>query len=97
MGEVWKAHDDNLDRDVAIKVLLHGTLGNTTSRERFRREALVLSRPRTRVSLPSSTSMSGMVASSWSWNTSPEARYNRASQRARFRSRRCTQTRRGDR
>jgi serine/threonine protein kinase/tetratricopeptide (TPR) repeat protein len=44
MGEVWKAHDDNLDRDVAIKLLLHGTLGNATSRERFRREALVLSR-----------------------------------------------------
>jgi serine/threonine protein kinase/tetratricopeptide (TPR) repeat protein len=44
MGEVWKAHDDNLDRDVAIKMLLRGTLGNTTNRERFRREALVLSR-----------------------------------------------------
>src|SRR4051812_16318287 len=44
MGEVWKAHDDNLDRDVAIKLLLRGTLGNTASRERFRREALVLSR-----------------------------------------------------
>ena len=44
MGEVWKAHDDNLDRDVAIKMLLHGTLGSATSRERFRREALVLSR-----------------------------------------------------
>ncbi|HLA14995.1 MAG TPA: protein kinase, partial [Gemmatimonadaceae bacterium] len=44
MGEVWKAHDDKLDRDVAIKTLLRGTLGDTTSRERFRREALVLSR-----------------------------------------------------
>lgn len=44
MGEVWKAHDDNLDRDVAIKMLLRGTFGNATSRERFRREALVLSR-----------------------------------------------------
>jgi serine/threonine protein kinase/Flp pilus assembly protein TadD len=44
MGEVWKAHDDNLDRDVAIKMLLHGTLRDATSRERFRREALVLSR-----------------------------------------------------
>ena len=44
MGEVWKAHDDNLDRDVAIKMLLRGTLGNATTRERFRREALVLSR-----------------------------------------------------
>ena len=36
MGEVWKAHDDNLDRDVAIKMLLRGTLGHTTRRERFR-------------------------------------------------------------
>ena len=44
MGEVWKAHDDNLDRDVAIKMLLGGTLSNPTTRERFRREALVLSR-----------------------------------------------------
>src|SRR2546423_4153848 len=44
MGEVWKAHDDNLDRNVAIKMLLRGTLGNSTTRERFRREALVLSR-----------------------------------------------------
>ncbi len=44
MGEVWKAHDDKLDRDVAIKTLLRGTFIDTTSQERFRREALVLSR-----------------------------------------------------
>ena len=44
MGEVWKAHDVRLDRDVAIKMLLRGALGDATSRERFRREALVLSR-----------------------------------------------------
>ncbi|MEO7362555.1 MAG: serine/threonine-protein kinase, partial [Gemmatimonadaceae bacterium] len=44
MGEVWKAHDTNLDREVAIKMLLSGSLVDTTSRERFRREALVLSR-----------------------------------------------------
>ena len=44
MGEVWKAHDDNLDRDVAIKMLLSGAIGGTRSRDRFRREALVLSR-----------------------------------------------------
>ena len=44
MGEVWKAHDANLDRDVAIKMLLRGSLDDATKRERFRREALVLSR-----------------------------------------------------
>ena len=43
-GEVWKAHDANLDRDVAIKLLVHGALEDDTSRERFRREAHVLSR-----------------------------------------------------
>ena len=43
MGEVWKAHDDRLDRTVAIK-MLHGALDDPTNRERFRREARVLSR-----------------------------------------------------
>lgn len=44
MGEVWKAHDANLDRIVAIKMLLRGSLSDATSKERFRHEARVLSR-----------------------------------------------------
>jgi eukaryotic-like serine/threonine-protein kinase len=44
MGEVWKAHDARLDRTVAIKLLLRGALGDESGRERFRREALTLSR-----------------------------------------------------
>ena len=44
MGEVWKAHDDNLDRDVAVKLLLRGTVSQPASGDRFRREAHILSR-----------------------------------------------------
>lgn len=44
MGEVWKAHDTNLDREVAIKVLNQGAVSDSDTHARFRREALVLSR-----------------------------------------------------
>jgi serine/threonine protein kinase/tetratricopeptide (TPR) repeat protein len=44
MGEVYRAHDEHLDRDVAIKVLPPGMLGDEAARRRFRREAEALSR-----------------------------------------------------
>jgi serine/threonine-protein kinase len=44
MGEVYRAHDLHLDRDVAVKVLQPGSLADPAARERFRREAHVLSR-----------------------------------------------------
>ena len=44
MGEVWKARDDRLGRTVAIKMLHGNARADETGRERFRREALTLSR-----------------------------------------------------
>jgi serine/threonine-protein kinase len=44
MGDVYRAHDEHLDRDVAVKVLSRVALAEATTRERFRREAHVLSR-----------------------------------------------------
>ena len=44
MGEVWRARDEHLHRDVAIKLLPGDVLGDREAHERFRREALALSR-----------------------------------------------------
>jgi serine/threonine-protein kinase len=44
MGEVWRARDERLERDVALKLLLPGTLADEAARKRFRREALALSK-----------------------------------------------------
>ena len=44
MGEVYRARDLHLDRDVAVKVILRGSIADPTARDRFRREAHVLSR-----------------------------------------------------
>ncbi len=44
MGEVYRARDEHLDREVAIKVLPESAWTDEESRRNFRREALVLSR-----------------------------------------------------
>src|SRR5438132_3019253 len=44
MGIVYRAHDEQLDRDVALKVLPAGMLANETARKRFRKEALALAK-----------------------------------------------------
>ncbi len=44
MGVVYRAHDLQLERDVAIKLLLPGTLSDESTRKRFRKEALSLAK-----------------------------------------------------
>ncbi|HKW56554.1 MAG TPA: protein kinase [Candidatus Acidoferrum sp.] len=44
MGVVYRAHDEQLDRDVAVKVLPHERIGDENGRKRFRKEALALAK-----------------------------------------------------
>jgi len=44
MGVVYRARDEQLERDVALKVLPPGTLGSESARKNFRNEALALAK-----------------------------------------------------
>ncbi len=44
MGVVYRARDEQLERDVALKVLPSGTLSDDSARRHFRREALALAK-----------------------------------------------------
>jgi len=44
MGEVYRAHDVQLERDVALKFLPPGTLSDESARKQFRKEALALAK-----------------------------------------------------
>ena len=44
MGIVFRAHDERLDRDVALKVPVAGTIVDGSARRRFHKEALALSK-----------------------------------------------------
>jgi tetratricopeptide (TPR) repeat protein len=44
MGVVYRAHDEHLDRDVALKVLPAGTLADEAARRKFRQEAVALAK-----------------------------------------------------
>lgn len=44
MGEVYRARDEHLDREVAVKVLPEGMLADEGARRNFRQEALTLSK-----------------------------------------------------
>jgi len=44
MGIVYRAHDEQLERDVALKILPPGTIADEVARSRFRKEALALAK-----------------------------------------------------
>ena len=71
MGEVWRAHDEVILRDVAIKILKPEFMGDPGFLERFRVEARNAARV-DHIALPTSmTTARARVLLTWLWNWSP--------------------------
>ena len=68
MGEVYCAHDHQLDCDVALKVLLPGTTADETARELFRKKALALAKLNHPTSKRFSSSTHKTERISWRWS-----------------------------
>lgn len=70
MGEVYRARDPHLGRDVAIKILPQHWFGDATRRARFERGPASWPRSTTLTSGPFTalSSMTASEASSWSWS-----------------------------
>ena len=68
MGVVYRAHDEHLPRNVALKVLPAGTLTNEIARSRFRLEAHTLSHLIPTLPL-STTSIARMAWISLPWSS----------------------------
>ena len=65
MGEVYRAHDTNLARDVAIKVLPAIFVDHPGRLSRFRREARLLAARTIPTSPPFMGSSIGMACTTW--------------------------------
>jgi len=70
MGEVWRAHDASLARDVALKLLPPAFADDPERLARFEREAKVLA-SLTPTSPRSSASTSTIACASSRWSSSP--------------------------
>ncbi len=83
MGEVWRAIDTRLDREVALKVLPEGLADDPERRARFEREAKVLAS----LNHPHIATLHGLerrstAGTSWSWSWSRARTSTRASRAA---------------